>query len=410
MSRTSLHRPRPSRAVCCRPAPDTRLLPIPPHPNTHNKRCPKAQRQNLRSDQSPSRPLNGRSPDRLRHALIEGPCQVCAPLTRRKAIAASGDAPEHGVIVLPRAIAPPRATAPLSDSPGIDRAGESEQSEERRLKTNAPYMDSTVVTTGELRSTNGGHGSPLPSLGMVEHFWWTRLPHAENISGFVHILSEVRGCRRVDVDVKRPQGRTPNIAAGVADFSHKQPGPSNPTPQSLPAVPNPSFSITSSPAGVPLVGTLPGAEPLTLRPVEGYELGVADPTPDSQCHSDAPRGIWGGVLSPFPPSTELEGDVAADAATSPSVLLSHPPLMAPRERETKAVRVPTWGWIDVRLPTPIDTQSLEHIYYARTRPPPTRGPTKNFCRLNNQTRAWMSKTVNPPTHLCYHANHDNRED
>ena len=45
------------------------------------------------------------------------------------------------------------------------------------------------------------------------------------------------------------------------------------------------------------------------------------------CHSDAPRGIWGGAScplplfptpignpSPFPPSTELEGDVGADCA------------------------------------------------------------------------------------------------
>ena len=72
-------------------------------------------------------------------------------------------------------------------------AGQSEQSEERRLKTNAPFRDSTVVTTGKLRSTNGGHGSPLPSLGMVEHFWWTGLPHTENLSALLHILSEVRG-------------------------------------------------------------------------------------------------------------------------------------------------------------------------------------------------------------------------
>ena len=151
-----------------------------------------------------------------------------APLTRRKSIASSGDAPEHSVMSLPRAIAPP------PDSPGLDLAGQSEQSDERRLKTNAPFLDSTVVTTGELPTTNAGHGSPLPSLGMVEHFWWSRLPHSETSSRLLHILSEVRGCRRVVADVKRPQGRTPRIATGVADILRKRPGPSITSPSARP--------------------------------------------------------------------------------------------------------------------------------------------------------------------------------
>ncbi len=102
---------------------------------------------------------------------------------------------------------------------GIDLAGESEQSDERRLKTNAPFRDSTVVTIGELRSTNAGHGSTLPSLRVVEHFWWTGLPHTENFSRLVHILAEVWGCRRVVVDAT-------GIGAGVAGFLHKSIGPS----------------------------------------------------------------------------------------------------------------------------------------------------------------------------------------
>ena len=225
MSRTSLYRPRRPRAVRHRTATDTRLLPSLfssniLHLNPHYKRCPKALRLRLRSDLSPSRPLHGRSPDKSRLALSKGPCQVRAPLTRRKGIAASGDAPEHGVMSLPW------ATAPFPDSPGLALAGESEQSDERRLKTNAPFLDSTVVTTGELPTTNAGHGSPLPSLGMVEHFWWSRLPHGEISSRLLHILSEVRGCRRAVADVKRPQGRTPHIATGVADILRKRPGPS----------------------------------------------------------------------------------------------------------------------------------------------------------------------------------------
>ena len=179
----------------------------------------------------------------------------------------------------------PRAIAPFcSDSPGADLAGQSEQSDERRLKTNAPFKDSTVVTIGELRSTNAGHGSTLPSLRVVEHFWWTGLPHSEVSSRLVHIpsevrgyrtavadvkpplrrtprigamagrfwwsrpphseisslllhvLSEVRGCRRVVADVNRPQGRTPCIGTGVAVFLHKRPGPSIPSTSPAPSI------------------------------------------------------------------------------------------------------------------------------------------------------------------------------
>ena len=229
MSRTSLHRPRRPRAVWDRPATGTRLSPYPfpptiPHLNTHYKRCPKALRLRLRSDQSTSRPLYGRSPDKSRRPLSKGHCQVRAPLTRRIRFASSGDAPEHSVMSLPRAI------APLPDSPGLDLTGESEQSDNLRLKTNAPFRDSTVVTIGDLRSTNAGHGSTLPSLGVVEHFWWSR-PHRETISRLLHILSEVRGCRRAVADVKCPLERTKRIGIGVDAFSRNRPGPSITSPR-----------------------------------------------------------------------------------------------------------------------------------------------------------------------------------
>ena len=228
MSRTSLHMPRPPRAVWLRPATGTRLLPslfpptVPLH-TPHYKRCPKALRLRLRSDQSPPRPLHGRSPDKSRHALTSGHCQVRAPLTRRIRFASSGDALEHSVMSPPWAIAPP------PDSPGLDLAGESEQSDNLRLKTNAPFRDSTVVTIGELRSTNAGHGSTLPSLRMVEHFWWSRLPHTEISSRLLHILSEARGCRRAGVDVEHPLWRTSPIGTGVAVFLRNRPGPSIPS-------------------------------------------------------------------------------------------------------------------------------------------------------------------------------------
>ena len=346
MSRTSLTRPRRPRAACHHPATDTRLLPSPfpstlLHLNSHYKRCPKAQRLRLRSDQSPSRPLHGRSPDKSRHPLSKGLCQVRAPLTRRIRLASSGDAPERSVMSLPWAI------APFSDSPGATLAGQSEQSDERRLKTNAPYKDSpvaalgeadprsggneytlpflrmvehfwwtglpqtenfsglvhipsevrgkdsTVVTIGKLRSTNGGHGSPLPSLRVVEHFWWTGLPHTEIFSGLVHIPSEVRGCRRAVPDVKHPLERTPSIGTGVDAFSRNRPGPSitSPSPtffsprgacppkadHSRPrSVIHPRKGRVSAPRGIPYFPTHPLNH---VIPMPCEESGVGLPSP-----------------------------------------------------------------------------------------------------------------------------------
>ena len=241
MSRTSLHTPRRPRVVWLRPATGTRLIPYPFPPTIplhlpHFKRCPKAHRLRLRSDQSLSLPVYvtgyGRFPDKKRLALSKGQCQVRAALTRRTTLALSGGAHEHSVMSPPWAIAPP------PDSPGLDLAGESEQSDNLRLKTNAPFRDSTVVTIGELRSTNAGHGSTLPSLRVVGHFWWSRLPHTEIISRLLHVPSEAWGCRRAGVDVEHPLLRTTPIGTGVAVFLRNRPGPSIPSP-SLPICPLP---------------------------------------------------------------------------------------------------------------------------------------------------------------------------
>ena len=341
MSRTSLHRPRRYRAACHRPANGTRLLPSPhsrldhslgwgiplalsgveacpeprrrgsqernrrgllpspPHLNSHYKRCPKAQRLRLRSDQSPSRPLHGRSPDKSRHALSTGHCQVRAPLTRRIRFASSGDALEHGVMSLHRAI------VPFSDSPGADHAGRSEQSDNLRLKTNAPYKDSTVVTTGEHPTTNGGHGSPLPSLRVVEHFWWTGLPHTENFSGLVHIPSEVRGCRRAVPDVKHPLERTPRIGTGVDAFSRNRPGPSITSPRR--ACPpkadhsrprsfiHPRKGKVSAPRGIPYFPTHPLNH---VIPMPCEESGVGLPSQSSPLFTSS---FPAPIANPLPP-------------------------------------------------------------------------------------------------------------
>ena len=193
MSRNSLHRPRRNRAVSDRPANDTRLLPNPHSLNPHYKRCPRAKRLRLRSDQSSFRPVPvtgyGRFPDKNWLALSKGPCQVRAPLTRRIILAPSGDAHEHGVMLLNRAIVP---------------------------------RDSAVVALGEFIPPSDGIESTPPYLRMVGHFWWSRLPHTEISSRLLHISSEARGCRRVVADATC-------IGAGVAVLLRNRPGPSIPS-------------------------------------------------------------------------------------------------------------------------------------------------------------------------------------
>ncbi len=373
MSRTGLFSPRRTRAVSHRPAPDTRLLltpfPFPVlHPNTHNKRCPKAQRLRLRSDLSPSRPMQGRSQDKSRHTLPKGRCQVRAPHIGRNGFAPSGDAKEHGVMLLHRAIAPFLDStvvttgklrsmngghgSPLPSLRVVEhfRWSRLPQSENfsRLVHTLSEVWgcDSTVVTIGKFRSTNGGHGSPLSSLRVVEHFRWTRLPQSENFSRLVHVPSEVWGCRRVDADVDRPQGRTPRIGTGVADYLRKPSGTFHRL--SLPLCPD-SYTVTPAPdlestpraeskGGV--LPPLPRGERAGVRVIPSPACGVVITNQHpSHCHSDAPRGIWGGAPSPLP-STKLKGRACAAAQALPSVFPSPSPLKALRERGIKGERVP----------------------------------------------------------------------
>ena len=205
MSRTSLHRPRRPQVVWDHTASGTRLFTCPLPPTfpvhiPHYKRCPKAHRLRLRSDQSLSPPVHvtgyGRFPDKNPLALSKGQCQVRAPLTRRTILASSGDAHEHGVKLLTRAIVP---------------------------------RDSTVVAFGEAMPHSGGRESTPPYLRMAGHFWWSRLPHTEIPSRLFHVLSEARGCRKAGANVEHPLSRTTPIGTGVAVFLRNHPGPSIPS-------------------------------------------------------------------------------------------------------------------------------------------------------------------------------------
>ena len=144
--------------------------------------------------------------------------------------------------------------------------------------------DSTVVTTGLLPTTNAGHGSPLPSLGMVEHFWWSRPPHSETSSRLFHIPSEVRGCRKAVPDVKHPLWRTKRIGTGVDAFSRNRPGPSitSPSPSRLLRHSRPRSFIhprkgkVSAPRGIPYFPTHPLNH---VIPMPCEESGVGLPSP-----------------------------------------------------------------------------------------------------------------------------------
>ena len=84
MSRISLTSNRRTRAVCHRSAPGTRLLPNPfpptiPHLNSHYKRCAKAERLRLRSDQSSSPPPAWKVPGQITARPFQGPLPSARP-------------------------------------------------------------------------------------------------------------------------------------------------------------------------------------------------------------------------------------------------------------------------------------------------------------------------------------------
>ncbi len=327
MSRNSLISSRRTLALRERPATDTRLLPNPfPHPNTHYKRCPKAQRLSLGSDQSPPRPQyclvpvtgNGRFLNSNRLALLRGQHRrISAPVPGRIYVA------------------------------GIDLAGESEQPGDVRLQGFKPTQDSTVVTIGELQMLDDGFGSRLPALTVVEHHWWTGKPHTETFSGLVHLLKNVWGCRRVVVDAT-------GIGAGVAAFLRKNIGPSIVVPFTFTA---PTI-CTPTPIGNPSPGTgsrggvlppLPPRERAGVRVITSPACrAVITNQRPTHCHSDAPRGIWGGALPPLP-STKLGAGNCTKVQLPAPVFVSPSPLKALRacpesfqgERGTKGVRVPS---------------------------------------------------------------------
>ncbi len=261
MSRTSLHRPRCNRTVWHRTASGTRLFTCPFPPTVplhipHYKRCPKAHRLRLRSDQSLSLPVYvtgyGRFPDKKRLALSKGNCRIGAPLTGRSgsALGASKEPKYPGLRL--RAITPLQdyTVVPLGDplSPG-DGSQSPLPPPLRVAERNSPSPDSTVVALGEAMPHSDGRESTPPYLRMAGHFWWSRLPHTEIPSRLLHILSEARGCRKAGANVEHPLWRTTRIGTGVAVFLRNRPGPSIPSP-SRSVIPAPLLHPSGPRAGI----------------------------------------------------------------------------------------------------------------------------------------------------------------
>ena len=277
MSRTSLHRPRRNRAVWHRTASGTRLFTCPFPPNIplhfpHYKRCPKAQCLSLRSDQSLFPPVYvtgyGRSPDKKRHALSKGPCQVRAALTRRNTLALSGDAHEHGLKLFARAIVP---------------------------------RDSTVVALGEAMPHGDGRESTPPYLRMAGHFWWLRLPHTEITSRLLHVLSEARAvAKSASMWNIRCRGHHPSVQASLSSCATVRDLPSPPPPV-------PSFP--------PLYSILPAPEPESIP----------------FCHSTwAVESPPTGSVNPFPPTYgRLAGRLPSNTERSRPRLTNNPTLTPP---------------------------------------------------------------------------------
>ena len=151
MSRTGLHRPRPTRALRERPATDTRLL-LP----------------------SPFPPGDGRSIDSPRHTCLSGLPRGCAPLMGRLA-------PAMREGLFPDTVGSPEGIAPRDYSP--------------------------VSRLGDPLSPGDGKESALPSLRMVERFPHTDRPQRDTPSS----PADSRDWRRLAPRPLRPR-HGPSIA------------------------------------------------------------------------------------------------------------------------------------------------------------------------------------------------------
>ncbi len=79
---------------------------------------------------------------------------------------------------------------------GVDVAGEDETAADAALRALKPRKDSSVAGIAELTYDAEG----LPQLKLVEIFWWTGRPLADQCSALIGLLRDTWQCRRVVVD------------------------------------------------------------------------------------------------------------------------------------------------------------------------------------------------------------------
>ena len=204
MSRTSLHRPRRPRVVWDRPATGTRLFTCPFPPNIpHYKRCPKAHRLRLRSDQSLSPQVHvtrhGRFPDKNRLALSKGHAK-CAPHS-------------PGATPSPSRAAPTSTASSCSPGPSCPETPPSLPSE-RPCHTAAAESPRPHISVW--LGTSGGRDCPTP-----------RSPRVSSTSSQKHgAVAEPASMWNI-----RCGGQHPSVQASPSSCAIVRDLPSPPTPQ-----------------------------------------------------------------------------------------------------------------------------------------------------------------------------------
>ena len=246
MSRYSLHRPRRNRAVWDRPAPGTRILP---------------KSSSFTVSPGTSLPGDGRSIDYMRQPLSKDLCRYGAPSSGRIGFAPLGDAQEHGVTLLPGAIAP--------------------------LGAMAPRYGSTTRSNRSFPFGTPRHRAVVPSLSSVERCCRTDRPHTETPSNLARLLRHVWGFRRIAAGLEHPLRRTLGVGAGVVVFLFKSLGPSIAS-HLHPQQTKPQIESTPSPPSLvtPMLLKESGAE--HSRPCRWAAHPVTDGT--SACGGSAEAG------------------------------------------------------------------------------------------------------------------------
>jgi hypothetical protein len=83
---------------------------------------------------------------------------------------------------------------------GIDLAGEAEDSGAASLAASRSHQDATVVTIAELDFSGITAIQKQPCMKVVEHYWWTGVPHADTHARLVDVLKNVWSCKRIVAD------------------------------------------------------------------------------------------------------------------------------------------------------------------------------------------------------------------